>query len=135
MDFTTFVAFLSIFSNFLNIICRILVLRGYTGDFNFFAWWGSHKKFVAILGLPGRDSQFNKIRGRARDGFNFLRTGIYDRSSGYIVGRVTNGFWWSTTAGSATDGHYLSMSPTHVNPQNNNYRGHGFAVRCVVREG
>ena len=127
-------AFLSIFSNFLNIICRILVLRGYTGDFNFFAWWGSHKKFVAILGLPGRDSQFNKIRGRARDGFNFLRTGDYGRSAGRINGRFTDGYWWSTTAGPATNGHSLDTSPTNVSPQGNSSRGLGFAVRCVVRE-
>ena len=94
-----------------------------------------HKKFAMILGLPGRDSQFNKIRGRARGGFNFLRTGYYYRSYGGVNERVANGFWWSTTAGSATDGHYLSTSPTHVSPQHNGYRGYGFAVRCVVREG
>ena len=126
MDFTTFVAFLSIFSNFLNIICRILVLRGYTGDFSFFAWWGSHKKFVAILGLPGHGQEFNKLPP--------LRTGYYHRSNGYILGRVTYGDWWSTTAGSATYGHGLDTSPTVVFPQYNGYRGYGFAVRCVVRE-
>ena len=64
-----------------------------------------------------------------------MRTGYYDRSSGYIVGRVTNGYWWSTTAGSATVGYYLGTSPTYVRPQDNYYRGYGFAVRCVVQEG
>ncbi len=66
---------------------------------------------------------------------NFLRTGVYVRSNGLIFGRVTDGYWWSTTAGSATNGHYLDTYPTGVGPQDNNYRGHGFAVRCVVREG
>ena len=66
---------------------------------------------------------------------NFLRTGYYDRSYGYIVERVAGGYWWSPTAGSATNGHYLVTSPTHVVPQNNVYRGLGFAVRCVAREG
>ena len=66
---------------------------------------------------------------------NFLRTGYYVRSYGSIYERVTNGFWWSTTAGSATYGHYLDTYPTYVTPQGSYYRGNGFAVRCVVREG
>ncbi len=66
---------------------------------------------------------------------NFLRTGYYVRSDGYIFGRVTYGYWWSTTAGSATNGRYLGTDPTGVDPQCNYYRGRGFAVRCVVREG
>ena len=67
--------------------------------------------------------------------FNFLRTGHFSRSYGYIYDRVTDGGWWSTTAGSATFGHYLRTYPTNVDPQGNYYRGYGFAVRCVVREG
>ena len=70
-----------------------------------------------------------------REPLNFLRTGYYERSYGYIYGRVTDGLWWSTTAGSATLGRYLNTFPTGVFPQGNNYRGLGFAVRCVVREG
>ncbi len=66
---------------------------------------------------------------------NFLRTGRYGRSYGYILERVARGYWWSTTAGSAAYGHYLSTGPTYVNPQGNDYRGYGLAVRCVVREG
>ena len=66
---------------------------------------------------------------------NFLRTGYYVRSNGDIYVRVAGGNWWSTTAGSATYGHSLGTLPTAVYPQNNHYRGYGFAVRCVVREG
>jgi len=66
---------------------------------------------------------------------NFLRTGLYSRSNGYIYYRVTNGLWWSFASGSATGGHDLGTGPTYVLPQRNYYRGHGFAVRCVVREG
>ncbi len=65
---------------------------------------------------------------------NFLRTGHYGRSYGNIGARVTYGYWWSTTGGSATYGHGLNTSPADVSPQNNRYRGDGFAVRCVVRE-
>ena len=64
-----------------------------------------------------------------------LRTGYYERSGGYIFVRVTNGVWWSTAACSATFGHNLGTYPTNVYPQNNSYRGDGFVVRCVVREG
>ena len=66
---------------------------------------------------------------------NFLRTGIYNRSGGNIYVRVTDGRWWSTAAGSTTRGHSLLTGPTNVTPQLNYYRGVGFAVRCVVREG
>ena len=66
--------------------------------------------------------------------FNFLRTGLYGPSYGFINVRVAAGYWWSTTAGSDVYGHYLATSPTYVNPQGNYYRGYGVAVRCVVRE-
>jgi len=65
----------------------------------------------------------------------FLRTGYYGRSNGYIYTRVTDSFWWLANSGSAMYGHRLYVSPTNVIPQYNNYRGFGFAVRCVVREG
>ena len=66
---------------------------------------------------------------------NFLRTGIYGRSDGYLYARVTNGNWWSTTSSSSAGSHFLDIYPMVVYPEGNNYRGHGFAVRCVVREG
>ena len=61
--------------------------------------------------------------------------GDYGRSGGYIYVRVTYGHWWSTTADSATNSHFLDTYPTNVYPQYNYYREYGFAVRCVVREG
>lgn len=66
---------------------------------------------------------------------DFLRTGYYDRSDGDMHGRITNGYWWSFVASSDMNGHYLATYPTGVVPQDDNYRGYGFAVRCVVREG
>lgn len=70
-----------------------------------------------------------------REPLNFLRTGAYDRSNGYINVRVTLGNWWSFAAGSDVRGRDLDTYPTNVHPQNNDSRGHGFAVRFVVREG
>ena len=57
-----------------------------------------------------------------------FRSGVYERSDGYVYARVTDGYWWSTTAGSATNGRYLGTDPTGVDPQCNYYRGSGFTV-------
>ena len=61
----------------------------------------------------------------------FLRTGYYLRSYGYLGARTTPGDWWSSTAGSATYGRYLNTWTGGVNAQVNGFRGYGFALRCV----
>ncbi len=66
---------------------------------------------------------------------NFLRTGYYDRSSGHIVVRTSYGDWWSAMVGSMAFGYYLVSHPSATDSRANYYRGNGFAVRCVVREG
>ena len=63
----------------------------------------------------------------------FLRTGHYTRSSGRLAARTTHGNWWSGTAGSATNGRDLDTYTGIVYAQNNNFRGFGFALRCVAR--
>ncbi len=75
---------------------------------------------------------YNKINNWP---LNFLRTGSYHRSNGGIVNRTVHGVWWSDTGSLATLGRTLHTGPTYVSPQNGNYRGYGFAIRCVVREG
>ena len=62
----------------------------------------------------------------------FLRTGYYDLSYGYLHARTTDGLWWSATAGSATYGRNLGTHTGGVNAQSNYFRGSGFALRCVV---
>ena len=62
----------------------------------------------------------------------FLRTGNYYRSYGYLNARTTHGYWWSGAAGSATNGRNLNTWTGNVNAQNNNFRGNGFALRCVA---
>ena len=61
----------------------------------------------------------------------FLRTGYYDRSYGYLPGRTVDGHWWSATAGSATLGRHLGTYTGYVYAQNYSWRGHGFTLRCV----
>ena len=63
----------------------------------------------------------------------FLRTGFYDRSYGYLGGRTTGGHWWSGTAGSATHGRGLYTWAGNVYAQNSTFRGFGFALRCVAQ--
>ena len=63
----------------------------------------------------------------------FLRTGIYHRSHGYLHVRTSLGYWWSGTAGSATNGHSLDTWTGIVAAQNNNFRGFGFALRGVAQ--
>ncbi len=63
----------------------------------------------------------------------FLRTGVYTRSYGYLASRTTNGYWWSGTAGSATHGRSLATYPGFVYAQKYHWRGYGFALRCVAR--
>ncbi len=67
---------------------------------------------------------------------NFLRTGSYAYSRGFIFGRTDNyGYWWSTSSSSATRSRFLLTFPSAISPQHGEARGFGFAVRCVVREG
>ena len=63
----------------------------------------------------------------------FLRTGLYGRSYGYLGGRTTHGYWWSSTAGSATTGRGLGTLTGYVGAHDNNIRGHGFALRCLAQ--
>jgi len=66
---------------------------------------------------------------------NFLRTGSYSRSEGYINNRVAVGYWWLVINHSSTHNYGLVTGSTYILPQNNYFHGLGFAVRCVVREG
>ncbi len=63
----------------------------------------------------------------------FLRTGHYGRSYGYLGARTPLGTWWSNTAGSATHGRYLHTSTGNVYAWYNDWRGVGFALRCVAQ--
>ena len=60
----------------------------------------------------------------------FLRTGLYHRSYGYLRGRTVNGLWWSAPARSATGGRDLDTYTSHVYAQNSYIRGGGIALRC-----
>ena len=61
----------------------------------------------------------------------FLRTGHYYRSYGYLYGRTANGDWWSSTASSAAHGRFLGAWTGIVHAQISTFRGYGFALRGV----
>ena len=63
----------------------------------------------------------------------FLRTGYYDRSYGYLRERTADGNWWSVTADSATHGRRLATYAGFVRAQTNYWRGTGFALRGVAQ--
>ncbi len=61
----------------------------------------------------------------------FLRTGNYRRSYGYLYGHTTDGDWWSNTASSATYGHILGTWPSNIYTHHSNFGGGGVALGCV----
>ena len=67
--------------------------------------------------------------------FNFLRTGMYNWVNGVISYRSSGGYWWSNIANVNSFSSRLLTDQTNVIPQSSHYRGYGFAIRCVIREG
>ncbi len=86
--------------------------------------------FCSMNGMlyPASTPNYNRINEWP---LQFLRTGLYHRSYGYLDGRTTGGFWWSGTAGSATHGRTLYAWAGNVYAQNNHFRGFGIALRGV----
>ncbi|MBR2709720.1 hypothetical protein IKE72_01415 [Candidatus Saccharibacteria bacterium] len=67
------------------------------------------------------------------DPLDFVVSGVYYRSDGTIGNRTTEGSFWSGTAYSATLARSLHSYSAGFYPQDANYRGLGYAVRCVAR--
>ena len=65
--------------------------------------------------------------------FGFPRSGNYNYNSGGLNNRGSNGYFWSSRSNSATNSYNLNFNASNLNPQNNNNKGNGFAVRCVAQ--
>ena len=91
------------------------------------------RKSAALREVDNTDNVAPKANQLANFPLNFLRTGYYNYSDGKVYSRTTDGRWWFATRGSATHAITLYTDTTYVYPQYSNYRGHGFAVRCVAR--
>ena len=64
---------------------------------------------------------------------SFLRSGFYYYSTGVPTERASNGFYWSSSRDSRTNGYRLSFNSTYLRPQGGDSRGRGFALRCLAR--
>ncbi|MBQ3261270.1 hypothetical protein IJH29_01275, partial [Candidatus Saccharibacteria bacterium] len=70
----------------------------------------------------------------------FIRGGYYNWGNkdyptemGAPRNRRYNGYYWSSTTYSTTHSRNLNFYSTRLSPSNGNYKGNGFAVRCVAR--
>ena len=63
----------------------------------------------------------------------FVRSGSYYYYNGSMDALGSSGYYWSSTASNATNAYSLYFYGSGVYPQNTNYRGRGFSVRCVAR--
>ena len=52
-------------------------------------------------------------------------------SGSSVSGAGSNGRYWSSTWNSNTNAYNLNFTSSVVNPQNNNNKRNGYAVRCV----
>ena len=60
-------------------------------------------------------------------------TGYVYYSNGTIGTVGGGGYWWSSTAYSAAYARALAFVSGYFLPQSNDYKGYGFAVRCVAQ--
>lgn len=57
-----------------------------------------------------------------------------DPSSVSEYNQGASGYFWSSTANSATSAYYFYYNSTAIDPQNYNNKGNGFSIRCVAIE-
>ncbi|MBR2725680.1 hypothetical protein IKE87_00185, partial [Candidatus Saccharibacteria bacterium] len=99
------------------------------GDYSFSTLMGSY-------GLPttnqGSLTSANNYSGQMQNPLNFNRPGTYVWSNGALHARGTNGNFWSSVSYSATGAHGLAFYSTYFYPQNSNFKGYGYSVRCVA---
>ena len=95
-----------------------------SGNYSFSVLMGSY-------GLP-TTNQSAGYSGQLQNPLNFNRPGFYYWSNGALNSRGADGHFWSSVGYSATYAHYLAFYSSGFYPQNGNYKGYGFSVRCVA---
>ena len=78
-----------------------------------------------LFGLPLRST------GIRRYPLSYVFSGYYNWGTDYMGGQDSSGYWWSTTASSDSNAYNLSIHSSDLNPQYNNNKAYGFALRCV----
>ena len=65
--------------------------------------------------------------------FSLPFSGYYYYYSGAVDDVGYEGYWWSSTATSASKARFLHVLSGFFRPQANSYKGYGFTVRCVAQ--
>ncbi|MBR3257049.1 hypothetical protein IKG02_02060 [Candidatus Saccharibacteria bacterium] len=76
-------------------------------------------------------SKNNADSGILSESFGFIHGGYYHWQSSSLNNRGASGDYWSSYGYSTEYARYQSFSNADFYPQNGNYKGRGFAVRCV----
>ena len=95
-------------------------LAGYSGK-------GSYYDLMNTYNMSGNDA------GIQAAPLSFLRGGYYYYSNGGLNNRGDRGYDWESRVDSDTYAYRLVFQSTSLNPQNSNYKGSGFSLRCIVR--
>ena len=79
-------------------------------------------------------SEDNRDSGLLSSPLSFLRSGLFYWSVAGLNSRggSGDGYYWFLRSYSTTFSSNLYFHNTNLNPQSSNYRGNGFAVRCVT---
>ncbi|MCD8103011.1 MAG: fimbrillin family protein [Alistipes sp.] len=89
---------------------------GSSGDWD--SWTDNGRVFHGVNGTAGVS--------------NFYPASGYRLTSGQLYHQGTGGYYWSTTASSATNGYNLTFNSSSVTPAYSTTRTAGFSVRCVA---
>ncbi|MBR5408551.1 hypothetical protein IK112_01220, partial [Candidatus Saccharibacteria bacterium] len=60
---------------------------------------------------------------------SYVFSGVYYWGGGNLAYQDSVGAWWSTTASSASNAYHLNMNSSNLDPQGNNTKASGFALR------
>lgn len=85
-------------------------------------------EWVMLAEDSGQDKNGKLSSEKLEKNLNLKKNGYYDGIYG-LVG--PDGYYWSSTAYSATDAYNVYFTASNVNPQDSNYKSYGFSVRLV----
>ena len=115
---------------------------GYVGDFTSSGYWWSSISLSSVGGhgvgtfvtttynITNSSTGSTKLR---QSPLAFVYAGFYRYFNGSLLNEGSSGSYWSRTPSSGSFAYNLGFNSSSVNPQDNYYRGGGYALRCVGR--
>ena len=94
----------------------------------------SHECEVACLSVITKSLSWLAPSHSSADlmsGYFYPASGYLNNGNGTLNNVGSNGYYWSASPNSQTNGYNLNFNSSNVNPSNNNNRANGFPVRCV----